>query len=115
MADISKIKVTENNIQSTYNLKDSSAVANISRSGSNYTVTKRDGTTFSFDQQTYSPQTESVDLPIVNDSTSAALITDYSEGSAATLSKTDVYIPNVTYIGSLPSLSVPSTNYVATS
>ena len=48
MADISKIKGPDN---TSYNLKDSSAVANITRSGTTFTATKRDGTTFTFTQQ----------------------------------------------------------------
>ena len=114
MADISKIKVTENNIQSTYNIKDASAVAGISRNGSTYTVTKRDGTTDTFDQQTYSPTIETITLPVANGATSVIEVTEYNAGTAASLSKEDVSIPNVTDIGTSPSLTVPNTNYVAT-
>lgn len=48
MADISVIKLPNN---TSYNIKDSSAVANITRSGTTFTATKRDGTTFTFTQQ----------------------------------------------------------------
>lgn len=49
MADISKVKLPNNNTE--YNVKDGSAVANITRSGTTFTATKRDGTTFTFTQQ----------------------------------------------------------------
>jgi len=48
MADISKI-TTPNN--TTYNIKDASAIENITRSGTTFTATRRDGTTFTFTQQ----------------------------------------------------------------
>lgn len=48
MADISKI-TTPNN--TTYNIKDASAIGNITRSGTTFTATRRDGTTFTFTQQ----------------------------------------------------------------
>ena len=48
MADISKITLPNN---STYNLKDDNAIANITRNGTTYTATRRDGTTFTFTQQ----------------------------------------------------------------
>lgn len=47
MADVSKIKLGS----TTYNIKDGSAVTNITRSGTTFTATKRDGTTFTFTQQ----------------------------------------------------------------
>ena len=115
MADISKIKVTENDVQSTYNIKDASAVAGILRSGSTYTITKRDGTTSTFDQQTYSPTIETITLPVANGITSVTEVTEYSAGTAASLSKEDVSIPNVTSRGESPSLTIPDTNRVATS
>ena len=49
MADISKIKPLGSN--TTYNIKDNSAIANITRSGTTFTATRRDGTTFTFNQQ----------------------------------------------------------------
>jgi len=61
MADISKITLPGG---STYNVKDASAITNITRSGTTFTATKRDGTTFTFTQQdnntTYSAATQSV-------------------------------------------------------
>ena len=48
MADISKI-TTPNN--TTYNIKDASAIEDITRSGTTFTATRRDGTTFTFTQQ----------------------------------------------------------------
>lgn len=48
MADISKIILPDNNM---YNIKDGSAIANITRNGTTFVATKRDGTTFTFDQQ----------------------------------------------------------------
>ena len=48
MADISKITLLNG---TTYDLKDSSAIANITRSGTTFTATRRDGTTFTFTQQ----------------------------------------------------------------
>jgi len=50
MADISKVQWNS----TTYNLKDGSAIANITRSGTTFTATRRDGTTFTFDQQAVS-------------------------------------------------------------
>ena len=47
--DISKIKLPGSTTE--YTLKDGSAVANITRSGTTFTATKRDGTTFTFSQQ----------------------------------------------------------------
>lgn len=49
MADISKIKPLGSN--TTYNIKDNSAIASITRSGTTFTATRRDGTTFTFNQQ----------------------------------------------------------------
>ena len=49
MADISKIKPLGSD--TTYNIKDNSAIANITRSGTTFTATRRDGTTFTFTQQ----------------------------------------------------------------
>ena len=51
MADISKITIPNGSSTSTYNLKDASAITNITRSGTTFTATKRDGTTFTFTQQ----------------------------------------------------------------
>ena len=48
MADISKITLPSGD---TYNVKDASAVTNITRSGTTFTATKRDGTTFTFTQK----------------------------------------------------------------
>lgn len=48
MADISKITLPNN---SSYTIKDGSAIANITRNGTTFTATKRDGTTFTFTQQ----------------------------------------------------------------
>lgn len=48
MADISKITLPNN---TSYDIKDKSAIANITRNGTTFTATKRDGTTFTFDQQ----------------------------------------------------------------
>ena len=60
MADISKITLPSG---STYNLKDASAITNITRSGTTFTATKHDGSTFTFTQQdnntTYSAATQS--------------------------------------------------------
>ena len=47
MADVSKIKLGS----TTYNILDEGAIANITRSGTTFTATKRDGTTFTFTQQ----------------------------------------------------------------
>ena len=47
MADVSKIKLGS----TTYDIKDGSAISNITRSGTTFTATKRDGTTFTFTQQ----------------------------------------------------------------
>lgn len=47
--EISKIKLPGSTTE--YTLKDSSAVANITRSGTTFTATKRDGSTFTFTQQ----------------------------------------------------------------
>ena len=49
MADISKIKPLGSN--TTYNIKDNSAIASITRNGTIFTATRRDGTTFTFNQQ----------------------------------------------------------------
>lgn len=48
MADLNQIELPNG---STYSFKDDSAVANITRSGTTFTATKRDGTTFTFTQQ----------------------------------------------------------------
>lgn len=48
MSDISKITLPDN---TSYNIKDGSAIANITRDGTTFTATKRDGTTFTFTQQ----------------------------------------------------------------
>jgi hypothetical protein len=47
MADIKTVKLGG----TTYNIKDASAIANITRSGTTFTATKRDGSTFTFTQQ----------------------------------------------------------------
>lgn len=47
--DISKIKLPGSTTE--YTVKDSSAITNITRSGTTFTATKRDGTTFTFTQQ----------------------------------------------------------------
>ena len=47
MADVSKIKLGS----TSYDVKDGSAVKNITRSGTTFTATRRDGTTFTFTQQ----------------------------------------------------------------
>ncbi len=44
-SDISKVKLPNNN---EYNIKDNSAVSDITRSGTTFTATRRDGTTFTF-------------------------------------------------------------------
>ncbi len=49
VADISKIKLPGD--ETEYDLKDKSAIADISRSGKTFTATRRDGTTFTFTQQ----------------------------------------------------------------
>ena len=46
MSDISKIKIPSETTE--YNLKDAAAVASVTRSNSEVTVTKRNGTTSSF-------------------------------------------------------------------
>lgn len=51
MADIKKITVPNGNSTTTYDIKDGSAVANITRNGTTFTATRRDGTTFTFDQK----------------------------------------------------------------
>jgi len=60
MADISKITVLNG---TQYNIKDGSAISNITRSGTTFTATRRDGTTFTFTQQdnntTYNAATQS--------------------------------------------------------
>ena len=47
-SDISKVKLPNNN---EYNIKDNSAVSDITRSGTTFTATRRDGTTFTFNQR----------------------------------------------------------------
>ena len=49
MSDISRITLSPNG--GTRNVKDNLAIANITRSGTTYTVTRRNGSTFTFDQQ----------------------------------------------------------------
>ncbi len=49
MSDISRITLSPNG--GTRNIKDNLAIANITRSGTTYTVTRRNGSTFTFDQQ----------------------------------------------------------------
>ena len=49
MADISKIKPLGYN--EAFDIKDNLAIANITRSGTTFTATRRDGTTFTFTQQ----------------------------------------------------------------
>ena len=50
MANISKIKIDEN---TTFDVKDNNAIENITRNGTTFTATKRDGSTFTFNQQAY--------------------------------------------------------------
>ena len=47
MANISKVKIDEN----IFDVKDNNAIENITRNGITFTATKRDGTTFTFNQQ----------------------------------------------------------------
>lgn len=60
MADISKITVLDG---TQYDIKDASAISNITRSGTTFTATRRNGTSFTFTQQdnntTYSAATQS--------------------------------------------------------
>lgn len=90
MADISKIKPLGSN--TTYNIKDNSAIASITRSGTTFTATRRDGTTFTFNQDKYvHPTTTAVAAAAVKvgkDSTGHVVI-----GSA--LTKSDVGLSNV--------------------
>ena len=48
MADISQITLPNN---TTYTIKDGSAISNITRDGTTFTATRRDGTSFTFSQQ----------------------------------------------------------------
>lgn len=68
MADISKIKLGS----TTYNVKDGSAITDITRSGTTFTAIKRDGTTFTFTQQ---------------DNNSNTIPTIYCDTAAATAAK----------------------------
>lgn len=96
MADISKITLPNN---SSYNIKDGSAIANITRSGTTFTATKRDGTTFTFTQQdnntTYSAGTGlSLSSTTFNHSNS---VTAGTAGTSSATNGSTLAVPYVTY------------------
>lgn len=76
MTDVNQIKLPNG---STYSFKDDSAVANITRSGTTFTATKRDGTTFTFTQQdnntTYTLGTSGNDVTLTPAGSTAQSIT----------------------------------------
>lgn len=96
MADISKITLPNNN---SYTIKDDSAVANITRSGTTFTATRRNGTTFTFTQQdsdtTYSAGSGlSLSGTTFNHTNS---ITAGTVGTSSATNGTTLEIPYVTY------------------
>ena len=88
MADISQVKLPNN---TTYTIKDGSAVANITRSGTTYTVTRRDGTTFTFTQQdantTYTLGTSGNNITLTPSSGSVQSVTAPYATSAGSATK----------------------------
>lgn len=96
MADISKITLPSG---STYNLKDASAITNITRSGTTFTATKRDGTTFTFTQQdnntTYSANTGIKLNGTTFQHTNA--VTAGTAGTSSATSGSTLAVPYVTY------------------
>ena len=99
MADISKVTIPSGNSTATYDLKDGSAVANITRSGKTFTATRRDGTTFTFTQQdsdtTYSAGTGlSLSSNTFNHSNS---VTAGTAGTSSDTSGSTLAVPYVTY------------------
>ena len=57
MADICKITLPNN---TSYDVKDGLAIANITRSGTTFTATRRNGTTFTFTQQDNNTNTDTL-------------------------------------------------------
>ena len=96
MADISKITLPSG---STYNLKDASAITNITRDGTTFTATKRDGTTFTFTQQdnntTYSANTGIKLSGTTFQHTNA--VTAGTAGTSSATSGSTLAVPYVTY------------------
>ena len=96
MADISKITLPNN---SSYTIKDGSAIANITRNGTTFTATKRDGTTFTFTQQddntTYTANTGIKLNGTVIQHTNA--VTAGTVGTSSATSGSTLAVPYVTY------------------
>lgn len=102
MADISKITLPSNDV---YNIKDGSAIANITRSGTTFTATRRDGTTFTFTQQdndtTYTANTANINVVSLGENElGASNITGWTANTPTSISYTSRSIPNVTSVGS---------------
>lgn len=87
MADVSKIKLGA----TTYNIKDGSAITDITRSGTTFTATKRDGTTFTFTQQDNNSNT----IPSIYCDTAAATAAKVGQLSGGALVK-GYYTINIT-------------------
>lgn len=89
MADISKITVLDG---TQYDIKDGSAISNITRSGTTFTATRRNGTSFTFSQQdnntTYSLSVDGSNVKLTPSSGSATtaslstLINGLGEGTS---------------------------------
>lgn len=93
--DISKIKLPGSTTE--YTLKDGSAVANITRSGTTFTATKRDGTTFTFTQQD-----NNTTYTLSADTTNNKIKLTPSSGGTQSIT--------VPYASSAGSVSVPTAN-----